>query len=675
MLRDTSARCDRRVGGSRRRLNLELLTRIRGCTRIAVAVSLLACFASLGLWASTSPEPALTVHRSTRAVPHRFTVHPDGATVAANQSQRFEVTDAQGRPVAVRWNVSGIGCFGAACGTIDKQGVYRTPSSLPQPRVVILEAVVVSDPNYSVLTQVRLEDAATAPASSASAQVVATKTQPLTAPVVGRQNVAHSPELALPSAVDAAPGVGRQSLARSPELPLPSAIDAAPVVGRQSVARNAELPPLPSAVAAAPVVKQQSVARNSELPPLPSAVAAAPVVRQQSVARNAELPPLPSAVAAAPVVKKQNSTRKIELPLVLGAVDASTVVGQQKVARSTEPQPRVVAAAPVVGTQNIAHNTELPPLPGAVAAAPVVGTQNVAHNTELPPLPGAVAAAPVVGTQNVARSTELPPLPRVVAAAPVVGTQNVARSTELPPQPRVVAAAPVVGTQNVARSTELLSPPSAVGAAPAVGRHDIARSAVLSQLPDEGAAARVATVVGTPRSPMVTYKDGQLTIETETLTLAEVLKLVAEKTGAEIDVPPGTGLDRVIEHTGPGRAEDVLASLLNGSPFDFVIVSSPQPPHDPTQVLLFLHRTDTPATDQTASASAQPAPPSNPALWKPPATSSFYSRPADAASASVVVPPTPVMTPPAQPLSPEVREQMMRDFSRQLRGQPPQAPQ
>ena len=629
MLRDTSARCDRRVGGSRRRLNLELLTRIRGCTRIAVAVSLLACFASLGLWASTSPEPALTVHRSTRAVPHRFTVHPDGATVAANQSQRFEVTDAQGRPVAVRWNVSGIGCFGAACGTIDKQGVYRTPSSLPQPRVVILEAVVVSDPNYSVLTQVRLEDAATAPASPGSAQVAAAKTQPLTAPVVGRQNVAHSPELALPSAVDAAPGVGRQSLARSPELPLPSAIDAAPVVGRQSVARNAELPPLPSAVAAAPVVKQQSVARNSELPPLPSAVAAAPVVRQQSVARNAELPPLPSAVAAAPVVKKQNSTRKIELPLVLGAVDASTVVGQQKVARSTEP----------------------PPQPRVVAAAPVVGTQNIAHNTELPPLPGAVAAAPVVGTQNVARSTELPPLPRVVAAAPVVGTQN------------------------VARSTELLSPPSAVGAAPAVGRHDIARSAVLSQLPDEGAAARVATVVGTPRSPMVTYKDGQLTIETETLTLAEVLKLVAEKTGAEIDVPPGTGLDRVIEHTGPGRAEDVLASLLNGSPFDFVIVSSPQPPHDPTQVLLFLHRTDTPATDQTASASAQPAPPSNPALWKPPATSSFYSRPADAASASVVVPPTPVMTPPAQPLSPEVREQMMRDFSRQLRGQPPQAPQ
>ena len=575
MHRDTPARCDRRIGGSRRRFILELLTRIRGGPRIAVAVGLLACFGSQGLWASTSPEPALTVHRSTRAVPHRFTVHPDGATVPANQTQRFEVTDAQGKPVAVHWNVSGIGCFGAACGTIDKQGVYRTPSSLPQPRVVILEAVVVADPNYSVLTQVRLEDAATAPVSPPSAQVAAGKTQPFTAPVVGKQNVVHSPE-----------------------LPLQSAVAAAPVVGTQSVAHNAELPPLPSAVAAAPEVGRQSVAHNAELPALPSAVAAAPVVGRQSVAHNTELPALPSAVAAAPVVKKQNIARKIELPLLLGA-------------------------APAVGQQSLVRSTEQPPLPHAVAAAPAVGQQTIAR-IELPSLPYAVAAAPAVGRQNVARSSELPSLPGAVAAGPAVGRQNVARS------------------------------------------------AVLPQLSDEGAAARVGTVVGTARSPVVTYQGGQLTIDAETLTLAEVLKLVAEKTGAEIDVPSGSGLDRIIEHAGPGRAEDVLASLLNGSPFDFVIVSSPQPPHDPTQVLLFLHRTDTPAIDQTVSASAKPTTPSSPVLFKPPTTSVLFTPPANASSASVVAPPPLVMGAPAEPIPPEVREQMMRDFSRQLRGQPPQ---
>jgi len=657
MLRDKPARCDRGIGGSRRPFILELLTCIRGGSRIAVAVGLLACFGWEGLWAETPPVPGgLTVHRSTRAVPHRFIVHPDGATVAANQTQRFEVTDAQGKPVAVHWNVSGIGCFGAACGTIDKQGVYRTPSSLPKARVVILEAVLVADPNYSVLTQIRLEDVATAAVSPASAQVSIGKAQPLTAPEVERQNIARSTELP----------------------PLPSAVAAAPVVGQQNVARSAELPPLPSAVAAAPVVGRQNVARSAELPPLPSAVAAAPVVGQQNVARSAELPPLPKAVAAAPVVGRQKVARKTELPLLLGAVAVGPAVGRQNVAGSTElPPPKAVAAAPVVGQQNVARSAELPPLPSAVAAAPVVRQQNVARSAELPPLPSAVAAAPVVRQQNVVRSAEVPPLPSAVAAAPVVGQQNVVRSAEVPPLPSAVAAAPVVARLNVPRSAELPPLPSAVAAAP-VARQNVARSAVLPSLPDEVVATRVGTVVGTAKSPVVTYQDGQLTIDAETSTLAEVLKLVAEKTGADIDVPPGTGLDRIIEHTGPGRAQDVLASLLNGSPFDFVIVSSPQPPHDPTQVLLFLHRADTPAPEPAVSASAPPKTPSSPLLWKPPGASAFFTPPPGNASPAPVVAPPPIMAPPTEPIPPEVREQMMKDFSRQLRGQtsqPPQPPQ
>jgi hypothetical protein len=133
---------------------------------------------------------------------------------------------------------------------------------------------------------------------------------------------------------------------------------------------------------------------------------------------------------------------------------------------------------------------------------------------------------------------------------------------------------------------------------------NVAGSAELPPLPDAVAAAPVGTVVSMQHSAVVTYRDGQLTIDAENSTLAEVLKLVAEKTGAVIDVPPGSGLERIVEHTGPGRAEDVLAWLLNGSPFDFVIVSSPQRPHDPTQVLLFLHRADTALGKQDAAALA-----------------------------------------------------------------------
>jgi hypothetical protein len=651
MLRDTPAMPVRRIGGSQRPFILEMLACIRGGTRIAVAVGLLACFGAEGLWASTDPVPSgLTVHRSTRAVPHRFTVHPDRATVPVNQTQRFEVTDAQGKPVAVHWNVSGIGCFGAACGTIDKQGVYRTPSSLPHPRVVIVEAVLVADPNYSVLTQVRLEDAA--PVSPASAPVSAGNTQQITAPVVARQNVARSPEPPLPSAVAAAPVVARQNVARSPESPLPSAVAAAPVVARQNVARSPALP-LPSAVDAAPVVGRQTVARNTDLPPLPSAVAAAPVVGKQTVARNADLPPLPPAVAAAPAAKKPNVARSTELPLLLGPVSVAPGVGKQSVARSPDlPPPSAVAAAPVVGSQSVARSPELPPLPSVVAAAPVVGRQSVARNTELPLLPNAVAAAPVVGNQSVAHGAELPPLPVVVAAAPTVGRQSVAHVAELPPLPSAVAAAPTVGRQNVPRS------------------------AVLPPLPDDGvAAARAGTVVGTPGSPVVTYQNGQLTIVTETSTLAEVLKLVAEKTGAEIDVPPGTGLDRVIEHAGPGRPEDVLASLLNGSSFDFVIVSSPQPPHDPTQVLLFLHRPATPAPlEQTVSASAQPqtVSASAPQTASASAQPKTPNAPLSAVDPSAAVTPPPADhagLPPKEALTPEALGQLMKEKVRQLHDQ------
>lgn len=129
---------------------------------------------------------------------------------------------------------------------------------------------------------------------------------------------------------------------------------------------------------------------------------------------------------------------------------------------------------------------------------------------------------------------------------------------------------------------------------------NVAGNELLQPLPDV-VAGTPGTVVDTPPAPVVTYRDGQLAIDAENSTLAEVLKLVAEKTGAVIDVPPGSGLERIVEHTRPARAEDVLTSLLNGSAFDFVIVGSPQPPHGPTLVLLSLHGADADLGKQDAA--------------------------------------------------------------------------
>jgi hypothetical protein len=663
MLRGTPARVDRDVISGPRGSLRELLTALRCGTRIAVAVGLLACFGWQGLSAQDAPRK-LIVRRSTRAIPHKFTVHPSEVTVAVNQAQHFEVTDAQGKPVAVHWNVSGIGCAGLECGTIDDQGNYHTPSSLPQPRMVTLEGVLVSDPNYSVLTEVMLEDAA-ATVSPAPVQVATGKKQEMAAPEVGRELLASNAELPPPpKVVAAAPSVGRQNLARSAALPTLSVIAPAPAVVRQNLAGKAESLPLPNVVAAAPSVGRQDLARGAEWPPLPNVVTAAPAVETRTIARNSELPP-PSVIAAPPSVGRQNLARNTELP-PSSVIAAAPTLGRQNGVRSAElpPPPKVVTAAPKVETQMLARNTELPP-PSVVAAAPTLGKQNVARSASPPP-PKVVAASPAVETQILIRSTDLLP-PSVVAAAPSVGRQSLAHGADLP-SASAVAPPPRVEKQNLVRSAELPAQPIVVAslspitpqvpagkppqlAGPMAARQNAAASALLSPMPDVAAAV--------PAGTAVTYRDGQLTIHAENVTLAAVLKLISEQTGAVIDVPPGTGLEHVFEHTGPAPANNVLEQLLNGSPFNFIIVSSPQNPNQPAQVLLSLHAPD---TDAPNVAAVQPSTASSSALWKPP----------DTAPPAAVLPYAldgRNLQPPKEQLSPEAIGEMMKERGRQLREQ------
>jgi hypothetical protein len=124
----------------------------------------------------------------------------------------------------------------------------------------------------------------------------------------------------------------------------------------------------------------------------------------------------------------------------------------------------------------------------------------------------------------------------------------------------------------------------------------------------------------------VTYKDGQLRIDAENETLADVLRMIAKKIGAAIDVPPGTGVERIVEHSGPAPTADLLAELLNGSPFNFIIVSSPQNPSEVQRILLSLREQTQPPAPEVVEANsavndAAPSP-------SPPVTPSSSSRPA-----------------------------------------------
>jgi hypothetical protein len=106
--------------------------------------------------------------------------------------------------------------------------------------------------------------------------------------------------------------------------------------------------------------------------------------------------------------------------------------------------------------------------------------------------------------------------------------------------------------------------------------------------PPEQVRAALTQAAHAEQRPIVTYNGGLLAIDAEDATLATVLHLIAEKTGAAINLPPGTGNERIVEHAGPGEPRDVLKDFLNGSPFGFIIVNSPDRPHELQQVLLFV---------------------------------------------------------------------------------------
>jgi hypothetical protein len=88
-----------------------------------------------------------------------------------------------------------------------------------------------------------------------------------------------------------------------------------------------------------------------------------------------------------------------------------------------------------------------------------------------------------------------------------------------------------------------------------------------------------------PVAPQVTFQDGLLTIVAPNSTLGDILRGVRKHTSAEIDVP-ATASERVVTRLGPGQPREVMAELLNGSRFNYVLLGSPQDANALVRVVL-----------------------------------------------------------------------------------------
>jgi hypothetical protein len=85
--------------------------------------------------------------------------------------------------------------------------------------------------------------------------------------------------------------------------------------------------------------------------------------------------------------------------------------------------------------------------------------------------------------------------------------------------------------------------------------------------------------------PTVTYRDRQLTIVAENSSLGDVLRAVKTQTGASIDLPANTNA-RVVTQLGPGPSRDVLAQLLNGTLFNYVLLGTVNDPFAVGKIIL-----------------------------------------------------------------------------------------
>jgi hypothetical protein len=115
---------------------------------------------------------------------------------------------------------------------------------------------------------------------------------------------------------------------------------------------------------------------------------------------------------------------------------------------------------------------------------------------------------------------------------------------------------------------------------------------VNTNYPTTGAHLSVPVSLPPPAPPPakppleVSYQGGLLSISSNKASLSEVLFAVHQRTGAEIAIPAGAEQEKVVADIGPGPAPEVLSHLLNGSKFNFLILSSTIDPHYLDRVIL-----------------------------------------------------------------------------------------
>jgi hypothetical protein len=89
-----------------------------------------------------------------------------------------------------------------------------------------------------------------------------------------------------------------------------------------------------------------------------------------------------------------------------------------------------------------------------------------------------------------------------------------------------------------------------------------------------------------PGQAVVSYENGELQIKARGAALIDVLRTVCRSIGAELDAS-GVRDEAVLGVAGPGPVKDVLAAMLDGSPYEFAMSGSAGDPTALARVVVF----------------------------------------------------------------------------------------
>jgi hypothetical protein len=168
--------------------------------------------------------------------------------------------------------------------------------------------------------------------------------------------------------------------------------------------------------------------------------------------------------------------------------------------------------------------------------------------------------------------------------------------------------------------------------------------------------------------PQVTYRDGLLTVTATNSSLGSLLSAIRNKAGIQFDGLENGAPERVAIAMGPAPEGEVLAAILGGSSFDYIVLERPDSPGIVQRVVL------TPKGGAAAANNPQPA------AHTPIAESDDDEDSEEATPQDTPVQPPLAQTPPpqAQPTpqnqQPRTVQQMMEEMKRNAQQQQGQQP-